>query len=259
MRTRTVSCAAALSAAALLLSACAAEPDPAAEESVDPYAAVSSAEETEPGVPESSAGERVPETAGPAALSREQIFQVLLDEGDLPEEPESFTENTGTQYFHESMGVNQGRYTEGFGESECAAAMDAVNVDLIGEAPLDGAIREASYEDDGASLVLWMLSYDQPAASGAVWDQLLEACEGSVLENGADSAEFSGFAHEGFSGMSMQMQLQGGSAVEGHFATVDHGHNLLMISALNLPEEAFLEVVEAQLQKLEAFEESPAG
>ncbi len=59
--------------------------------------------------------------------------------------------------------------------------------------------------------------------------------------------------------MSMQMQLQGGSAVEGHFATVDRGHNLLMISALNLPEEAFLEVVEAQVQKLEAFEESPAG
>ncbi len=78
--------------------------------------------------------------------------------------------------------------------------MDAVNVDLIGEAPLDGAIREASYEDDGASLVLWMLSYDQPAASGAVWDQLLEACEGSVLENGADSAEFSGFAHEASAG-----------------------------------------------------------
>ncbi len=256
MTSRTASVAV-LSLSALVLTACGSEPDPAVEETVDPYAAVSPEDEGQESAPDEQAS--VVDAAGPAGLSEEQILQVLLDEGDLPLEADSVSENTGTEYFHQNMGVNQGRYTAGFGEFECAASMDAVNTDLIGEAPVEGAIREADYAEDGASLVVWMLSYEEPAASAPVWDHLLAACEGSVLENGADVVEFEAFGHEDFSGMTMQMSLQDDSSVEGYFATLDHGHNVLMISALNLQEDVFLEVVEAQSRKLEQFEDDDAG
>lgn len=260
MTSRAAFSAAALAASALLLAACGSDPEPAVEQTVDPYAAVSPEDaedydgDYEGSTPDEQAS--VIDADGPVGLSEAQFLEIMLDEDDVPQDPQQFSENTGTDYFHESMGVNQGRYTEGFGASECAAAMDAVNVDLIGEDPVEGAIREVSYEDDGASLVLWMLSYEEPAASGLVWDQLLAACEGSVLENETDTAEFFSLDHAGFSGMSMEMQLQGGSSADGHFATLDYGHNILMISALNLEEDVFLEVVGDQVQKLEEFEDA---
>jgi len=187
-----------------------------------------------------------------AGLREEEIREVLLDEEDLPVEVLQFAETTGTQYFHDRMGVNQGVYVEGFGDSECAASMDGVNADLVGEDPEEGVIREVGYED--GSMALWMLSYDRPAESADIWERLLEACEDSVLENEAETAEFDRFTHGAFGGMTMQMELADGSVVEGWFATRDYGDNLVMISALNLDRPVFEGLVEAQGENLHAVE-----
>lgn len=259
--------AALLALSALTLTACSSSDPAAAETAGAPYAAVSteeSAAAAEAGegmgaAPESersaSSAEGDAAEAGeieeaPAALSEEEILGLLLDEEEMPLEVLEFAETTGAEYFHERMGVNQGVYTEGFGESECAAAMDAVNVDLIGGDPLEGVIREVGYAD--GSMALWMLSYDRQADSAQVWEDLLGACESTVLENETETAEFASFSHGAFGGMSMQMDFEDGSAVEGWFATVDYGENLVMISAINVDQSVFEQLVEAQSAKLPA-------
>lgn len=245
--------AALLTLSALVLTACSGS-DAADEAPAAPFAAVSTDGSEEPEEAQAAAGDQpvVAAESDHAALSEEQILEALLDEGDMPFEVLQFAETTGTQYFRDRMGVNQGVYVDGFGESECAAAMDAVNVDLIGEDPESGVIREVGYEE--GSMALWMLSYDRPAESASVWEQLLESCGGSVLENESEVAEFGGFSHGAFGGMTMQMHLADGSVVEGWFATRDFGNNLVMISALNLDQPVFEELVEAQDEKLDALE-----
>lgn len=244
--------AALLTLSALILTACSTADD-VDEAPAAPFAAVSTDGSEEPGDAQAAAGDQpvVAAESNHPALSEEEILEVLLDEEDMPLEVLQFAETTGTQYFHDRMGVNQGDYVEGFGESECAAAMDAVNVDLIGEDPESGVIREVGYEE--GSMALWMLGYDRPAESATVWQQLLESCEGSVLENESEVAEFGRFAHGAFSGMTMQMHLADGSVVEGWFVTRDYGNNLVMISALNLDQPVFEELVEAQGGKLDAL------
>ena len=74
-----------------------------------------------------------------------------------------------------------------------------------------------------------------------------------MLENESEVAEFGRFAHGAFSGLTMQMHLADGSVVEGWFVTRDYGNNLVMISALNLDQPVFEELVEAQGGKLEAL------
>lgn len=278
--------AALLALSALTLTACSSSDPAAAETAGAPYAAVSTEESAEAaeaaeGMEAAAEGEPSASSAegdaaesdaaegdaaegdaaeggaaeaeeAPAALSEEEILELLLDEEEMPLEVLEFAETTGTEYFHERMGVNQGVYTEGFGESECAAAMDAVNVDLIGDDPLEGVIREVGYAD--GSLALWMLSYDRPADSAQVWEDLLGACEGTVLENETETAEFAGFSHGEFGGMSMQMDFEDGSTVEGWFATVDYGDNLVMISAINVDQSVFEQLVEAQADKLPALD-----
>lgn len=264
--------AALLTLSALTLTACSSSDSAAAETSGAPYAAVSTEEsaaaaEAGEGMGAASEGEPAASSAegeaaegdsaepgeiqeAPAALSEEEILGLLLDEEEMPLEVLEFAETTGTEYFHERMGVNQGVYTEGFGESECAAAMDAVNVDLIGDDPLEGVIREVGYAE--GSMALWMLSYDRPADSAHIWEDLLGACEGAVLENETEAAEFASFYHGEFGGMSMQMDFEDGSTVEGWFATVDYGENLVMISAINVDQPVFEQLVEAQSAKLPA-------
>lgn len=259
--------AALLALSVLTLTACSSSDPAAAETAEAPYAAVSTEEAAAAaeagegmgaapeGEPAASSAEGDAAEAGeieeaPAALSEEEILGLLLDEEEMPLEVLEFAETTGTEYFHERMGVNQGVYTEGFGESECAAAMDAVNVDLIGDDPLEGVIREIGYAD--GSMALWMLSYDRQADSAQVWEDLLGACESTVLENETETAEFASFSHGAFGGMSMQMDFEDGSAVEGWFATVDYGENLVMISAINVDQSVFEQLVEAQSARLPA-------
>lgn len=195
--------------------------------------------------------------AGLGPLLEEEISTLLLEEDEFPFDPDSFLEESGVDYFHEHIGVVGDTYVSGFGEDECARQMDEINEYLVGDDPQDGVIRQALRDRPAgeARVYLWMLSFTNPVDSAQIWDEVLDACEGRRLEDGADTIDFDAFSAGGFRGLTMEMGVESdGSTVEmeGFSATRDLGSNLLMISAVNVDAATFDEVVEAQSAKIDA-------
>ncbi|GAB3193863.1 hypothetical protein [Nesterenkonia suensis] len=189
-------------------------------------------------------------------LEEEEIAALLLDEEELPLAPDSLVEEAGADYFQEHIGVVGDTYVRAFGEDECARQMDSVNERLVGEAPQDGVIRQVVRDVEGGQerLYLWMLSYQEPVDSAQIWDDVLDACAGHRLEDGADVIDFEAFAAGGFRGLTMEMGVgaeDDSVEMEGFSATRDLGSNLMMISAVNIDAATFEEVVEAQSRKID--------
>lgn len=238
----------------LFLSGCLAGQEDSSEEGRDPSTALSSAEEGQ----ESPSGEEtLSETADP--IAEEDMAEILLTETEFPFSLDAMEELRGTDYFHEHIGVAGEIYVQNFGQQECARQMDTINERLVGEEPVGGIMREAS-RDAGAgdeTVFVWILSYRQAPERETLWDEVLEACEGTVLEAETDQVGFSAFEQGGFRGMALDMIVDNGLDVlemDGFSATAEYGNALLMVSAANMEAEDFRAVVSAQVEKLEAFD-----
>lgn len=260
---RRIAVPAAVLAAVSVLAGCGSDQE--GSDPRDTYAAVSSAESGEHDDAEDTAagstGSEESSADDPAvqldALDEDGIRELLLDEDELPFEPDDYVEQSGAQYFHEHIGVAGDTYVNGFGDEECARQMDGINERLVGEDPQDGLIRQASRAAEAGEerIYLWMLSYPEAVDSDPIWDDVLGACEGSRLEDGADTIDFSAFAAAGFRGLTMQMGMENGSEtveMDGYSATRDMGRNLLMVSAVNVDAATFEDVLTAQAAKIDA-------
>ncbi len=206
------------------------------------------------------------ESAGPeapGALDEDQKLEVLLSAGDLPASPESHSTHTGVSYFLDYIAVEYTQYQETFGETPCAAIMDRINVDLVGEEPLGGLVHSyrmpEDQEEHSPQVYAWILSFDEQVDTARIWDRVLEECGGTQLEAGDESVEISRLALAEDFGLdvdgirmvvhSQDEPLSAGSAVR-HSMTVDFGQNLVMVAAVGLDQEDFTAVAETQLSKL---------
>lgn len=237
----------------VLLSGCAAEQEDVSGQGRDPYTAVSPTEE---GQEHTSAEESLKASA---ALSEEEMAEILLAEGELPFTADEVEEFRGTEYFHEHIGVAGETYVQNFGDEECARQMDTINERLVGDDPVDGVLREASRHIGAGdeTIFVWMLGYEEAPDREALWDEVLEACEGTVLQSEDDQVSFSSFTLEGFRGMALDMTVDNGVdilEVEGFAATLEYEETLLMLSAVNVEAEDFESAVLAQAEKLQAFD-----
>ncbi|MGQ7787479.1 hypothetical protein [Nesterenkonia sp. K-15-9-6] len=262
---RRIAMPSALLAAVLGLTGCGSDGE--GSEARDTYAAVSSAEDAEhddgedtaedasAGMSESDVDDEA--AARLDALSEDEFRELLLEEDELPFESDTYVEESGAEYFHQHIGVTGDTYVTGFGDEECTRQMDGINERLVGQDPQDGLIRQASRatETGEERLYLWMLSYAEAVDTEPLWDDVLDACEGRRLEDGADTIDFSAFAAAGFRGLTMEMGVENGSDVvemDGYSATRDMGRNLLMISAVNVDAATFEDVLTAQAAKIDA-------
>lgn len=262
-RRRLLLAAALLSAVSLSGCAVAAEDD-VGTDSRAPYAAVATDASGDAGVPSSSASA----AGGATMLDRGEMQEVLLGEGEFPFTADEIVQHTGVEYFEESIGITGDVYRRSFGDGACAQQMDTVNERLVGEDPVDGVFRKATVTDDVGThtLYVWMLAYERPAAGGAVWDEVMAACDGTTLEGAHDAVSFAALAPGPFRGLSLSID-DGGSAsaepsaestggtvssrVDGFSVTADVGRHLVSISSVGLSREAFDQAVEVQQAALE--------
>lgn len=205
------------------------------------------------------ASDQAEESEPAELLTEREISQVLLAESELPFTPDSHSTLTGLDFFKDQLGAAAEVYTESFGTGECAAGMDRINADLIGERPELGVVHEYQHELPGrtVSLYVWMLGLEDPPDSGAIWDRVIEDCTAEPLRGETDSVDIEAFEAHDFRGLELDMEVHDGDSlveVLGFSASIDYGRHLLMVSAANMDAETFDEVVERQSEKLATFE-----
>ncbi|NDK31452.1 hypothetical protein [Nesterenkonia haasae] len=236
-------------------------------------AAPEGSEQTTEGTEEAPA-EGAAEVEEPGALTDEEKLEVLLSSADLGVSPEVHATHEGLSYFQENIAVEYTHYTEIFDETECATAMDRINVDLVGEDPQSGLAQaytlppeEGTDEEYRPQVYAWMLSYDREVDTSSVWNYVHEHCTGVQLQSGTDEVEIEPFTLEDSAelstdGVSMVIHRDGAPidspAAVRHSMTIDFGDNLVMISAVGLSETEFAELAAAQSQKLADYAESQA-
>lgn len=224
---------------------------------------------------EEASAEDEAEEMDPGALSHDEKIDVLLSSADLPVSPEGHATHDGLSYFQESIAVEYTHYTETFQETECATAMDRINVDLIGEDPQSGLAHaytlppeEESDDEYRPQVYVWMLSYDREVDTSSVWSYVHEHCTAGQLQSGAEQVEIEPFAlgdsaELSTDGVSMVIHRDGApidsAAAVRHSMTVDFGDNLVMLSAVGLSESEFAELAAVQAQKLADYADSQAG
>ncbi|WP_120003557.1 hypothetical protein [Nesterenkonia muleiensis] len=210
----------------------------------------------------------------PAALDEEQKMQLLLSTEDLPARPEGHSTHSGVSYFQESIAVEYTQYQDTFGQTECAQAMDQINVNLVGEDPLGGlahAYRLPAVEREGQEyspqVYAWVLSYGQEVDTSGIWEVIHEHCSGTQLQAGDEYVEIEPLDLEDdhrldLEGISMVIhsgdEPTGAAAAVRHSMSVDFGENLVMLSAVGLDTEGFGELAGAQAHKLAQFQDSLA-
>lgn len=212
------------------------------------------------------------ETIGP--LDEDQMMNLLLAPGELPESAEGHSTYSGLGYFEEYIAVERSEYQETFGESECSQAMDQVNLELVGQDPQTGVMHEyrlptasgASGVEASAEVYVWMLSYPEgtEVESSGIWEDIAEYCEASPLEAEGDQIEIEPFTLDSaewpMSGISRQIEMEDPEdgdtqVIEGYSVTADFGSNLLMMTAVAVDAETFTEIAEAQAAKLAQYED----
>lgn len=191
-------------------------------------------------------------------LEEQAIAEILLTESELPFTPDRHSTFTGLDFFQEQLAVDEDIYTENFGGGACAAAMDQVNAELVGESPQGGVVQEYEHqlEDHTESLYVWMLGLEEPQDSTAVWEQVLDACADAPLRGETDSVRVKPFEARDFEGIELDMEVHNGEGmveVLGYSASVDYGRHLLMVSAANMKAETFSTIVELQADKLASY------
>ena len=231
--------------------------------------------EESPGAPDEREGTADPgdsELTEPGALDDDEKLDVLLSSADLPVSPDGHSTYEELSYFQESIAVEYTHYQETFDESECAAAMDRINVDLVGEDPQSGLAHAYSLPPEEGTdteyrpqIYVWMLSYDREVDTSSVWNYVHEHCTGGELESGTDQVEIQPFVLEDRAeldtdGISMVIHRDGepiaSSSAVRHSMTVDFGDNLVMFSAVGLDDAEFSELAAVQAQKLADFAEA---
>ncbi|WP_147104592.1 hypothetical protein [Nesterenkonia populi] len=253
-------------ASALLLSACG-DDENADAEGGSPQPTAETAEETAaaPGEAEETAEDD--EQQDPEPLSEEEMMDILLTSGELPETPTGHSTHTGLGWFDEELAVESGAYADAFGESECAAALDTVNVSLVGEDAQAGVAHEyrRTLDDEDAeegpmeTLVVWALAYpeESPSQTSELWEDLTAACSDGLdlRDEEIDVAPLETDDDYPFNGMSLTITMgdeeDGASRVEVYSATADVGPNTIMLSAVNMDQETFTDLLDIQSEKLE--------
>lgn len=210
--------------------------------------------------------------AEPDALSEQEKYELLLSSEDLPARPESHTTHSGVSYFEENIAVEYTQYQDTFGDTECAVLMDRINVDLVGDDPLEGLAHiyslPATVQDDDAEqegeayspqVYVWALSYDQAVDTSEIWEDVYENCSDSQLATEDEYVEILPLELEddhglSLGGVSMLIHREGEPMEDGaamrHSMTVDFGDNLVVLSAVGLDSEGFAALAEVQLEKL---------
>lgn len=202
----------------------------------------------------------------PEALNEEEKYDLLLSSEDLPSRPESHTTHSGVSYFEENIAVEYSQYQDTFGETECAVKMDRINVDLVGEDPLEGLAHiyslpaiEESGEAYSPQAYVWVLSYDHAVDTSEIWAEVYDNCSDSQLETEDEYVEILPLEFEDDYGLSVggismlihreDEPLEDGAALR-HSMTVDFGDNLVVLSTVGLDSEGFAELADVQLEKL---------
>lgn len=265
-------CSAAVSVCAVaslvLLTGCAdTDSGAAGDVTEDPAESAATTDPESEGAQDDDAAEQDSAPEEPGALAEEQKMEMLLSSEDLPARPESHSTHTGVSYFQESIAVEYTQYQETFGDTECAQAMDRINIDLVGEDPLDGLVHayslpavERGGEEYSPQVYAWALSYEEEVDTSDIWEVIYEHCSGTSLEAGDEYVEIEQLDLEDDHGLSIagvsmavhsgEEPIDAASAVR-HSMTVDFGDNLVMLSAVGLDREDFAELAHAQAQKLE--------
>lgn len=262
-----------------LLTGCV-EPEPDSQEppaeTATEEAAPQTYEGTEGAEPddEDGEGDTAEETESIGPLDEEQMMELLLAPGELPESAEGHSTYSGLGYFEEYIAVERSEYQDAFGQSECAQDMDRVNLELVGEDPQTGVMHEyrlptasgASGVDASAEVYVWMLSYPEGTGveSNGIWENIAEHCAASPLEAEGDQIEIEAFTLDStewpMSGISRQIEMEDPEdgdlqVIEGYSVTADFGSNLLMMTAVAVDAETFTEIAEAQAEKLAQYED----
>lgn len=246
------------------LSACGDAPAGTPSSAATPQTQGSQAPATEESEPADSDTEAQSGAAGLSALSEEQMMEALVGPGDLPEAPTGHSTHTGIDYFHEEIAVEFEDYRDRFGPGDCAAVMDSINVDLIGDGADDGLMhmyRLPAEGDINSLLYVWVLAYDRDVDTTEVWEQIEEHCLNDQLRNDTDSVDVAAFDAGGFTGVQLGIssEFDGGPEDFTTFsAAIDAGENLVMMSSVGVEEDRFREILQTQEQKLAALHE-PAG
>ncbi|WP_146340040.1 hypothetical protein [Nesterenkonia sp. NBAIMH1] len=262
---RTVSAVAAASAVCLL-SACGADETPNGEDET-PEPTAEATEGTTASPDEESPAED-DEPSEPEPFSGEEMTEILLTSGELPETPTGHSTHTGLDWFTEELAVESTAYADAFGESECASALDTINVDLVGEEAQEGLAHEyqrTTGEDDGdaedaatETLVVWALAYpaDTSRETAELWEDLAASCEDD-LERGGDTISVEPLEpsdDELFTGMSLTITMSDGddaAEIDVFSATADVGPNTVMLSAVNMDRSTFVDLLDAQEDKIQ--------
>lgn len=197
------------------------------------------------------------------ALSEEEMLEVLIGPGDLPEPPAGHSTNSGIDYFQEQVAVEFDDYRDRFGPSECASAMDSINLSLVGDGAAEGLLHTYRFADGGESpaglLYVWALSYDHDVDASGIWARIEQHCVEAPLQNDSDSVMVDTFEAEEFTGVQLDMDSASEEAEESltsFSATAEVGHNLVMMSSVGLSEDDFRELVQIQQRKLSAAREA---
>lgn len=204
--------------------------------------------------------------ASPDALSEQEKYELLLSSEDLPARPESHTTHSGITYFQENIAVEYTQYQDTFGETECARSMDQINVDLVGEDPLEGLVHiyslpasEQADQEYSPQVYVWALSYDHQVHTSEIWEEVYENCSDSQLATDDEHVEILPLELEdghglSLGGVSMLIHREGEPMEDGaalrHSMTFDFGENLVVLSTVGLDSEGFAELADAQLEKL---------
>lgn len=196
------------------------------------------------------------------ALTSDEMLDLLIGPGDLPEAPSGHSTHSGAEYFEDEVVVEFHDYRDRFGQGACAATMDSINVDLIGDDVEDGLMhmyRFSNQQGQDGLLYVWAVAYVREVDTSQVWDEVESQCTDSALQNETDSVDVSGFDVESFSGVQLTIQSRAEGAEEAvttFSAAADTGENLVMMSSVGLEEDQFRDIVETQQRKLAAQDSS---
>lgn len=200
------------------------------------------------------------------ALSEDQIVDLLINSGDLSQTPDGHSTHSGLSYFEERLlAEDRYSYAEAFGDSTCAAAMDSINQQLVGEDPDEGFAHEyrlGDGEEGPARLFAWALSFEDTVDHSETWEEIQSECDGEELGNSTDSVEVEALqvdteAGIDFTGLTTYIHGEDDGdpyEITAHSASADVGNNLLMLSAQDLSEEDFRQAVEIQAEKIAEFQ-----
>lgn len=206
--------------------------------------------------------------SGAAPMTPDQIRSVLMELSEFPGGVESFDEHFGDTPRDLSQVDDWESVTELLGEGQCTDAMESIGgVDGENSPQASGERRvfiEPDPEDDEEDypvLRVSITSYEDEASVDEYWDEIQEACGGTILETDSDYQQqvtLEPYEIGEFRGLTGHWvwESSSGTGESTHYGlSYAHGHQVIRIDATDLSEAATEEVLTRQIELLE---EGPA-